>query len=86
MDTTIKYTDPDGNEWADWDSYKLLEIKYWQAMGALGHPQPYGTPETNLKCCFCQTSEEDTDRIHAKYTAAKEVIESIFDKLISRSR
>lgn len=60
--SVVKFTDPDGNEWADWKSYKLLEVRLNQALGALGFPVPDGTPESNLKCQNCADKETDFKR------------------------
>lgn len=57
--STLKYTDPNGNEWTDWKSYKQLEVRLNQAMGALGFTVPGDTPETDLRCGLCKHKEED---------------------------
>lgn len=43
--------------------YKEMEIKYYQAMGALGYPVPSEIPEGNMRCGLCEAKVMEIVRL-----------------------
>lgn len=54
--------------------YKALEVRLYQAMGALGHPIPGNIPEGNFTCGLCEAKARRMIELEAHKVALVEVI------------